>query len=93
MTITVMPRSSPFLSTTFLIALPLPVLGCQVWLLLPEVWYLGELWDQVTPIVPTVAVVKPFLRTTRTEGVPGSNSNSSIKHEELQTCQSAQCLA
>ena len=91
MTITVMQRSSPFLLTTFLIALPLPVLGYQVWLHLPEVWCLGELWVRVTPTAPTAAVVKLFLHTTLTEGVP--DSNSSIKHEELQTCRSAQCLA
>lgn len=97
MTITVMLRSSPFLLTTFLIALPLPVRGCLVWLHLPEAWYLGELWAPVTPIAPTVAVVKPFLHTTHTEGVPGSsnnnNNNSYSKHEELQTCRNAQCPA
>jgi len=93
MTITVMLRSSPFLLTTFLIALPLPARGCQVWLHLPEAWSLAELWDRVTPIASTVAAVRPFLRTTHTEEVPGSSSNSSIKHGELQTCRSAQSPA
>ena len=91
MTIIVTPKYNLFLLTTFLIALLLPAHGCQVWLHLLEASSRDELWGQATPTAPTVEVVKLFLRTTRTEGA--SDSNSSIKHEELQTCRSAQCLA
>ena len=92
MTITVMPRSSPFPLTTFLTALPLPVPGCQVWLHLLEASSRDELWGQVTPTAPTVEVVKLFLRTTPIEGVHGS---SSIRQDELQLqmCRNAQCPA
>ena len=89
MTTTVMPGSSPFPLTTYLIALPSPVQDSQVWLHLPEASSLVELWDRVMLTVPTVAVVKPFLPTTHTEGASGNSI--SIKQEELQTCLSGQC--